>query len=434
MFRLNNILLLFLLFFTAVPCLSQELKTYSPPASTVSSRHNNDFTVQVRMPGGEWKDLFEYSVLVDNDTGSKATMVNFDFAGKVEVKVRVNNGIVHDVRIRPDKAGIKPLIQGNVFTFAMDRPQMLSVEVNGNKLNNLHVMAKSILADLPKAGSKGVVYFGPGVHKPGDQPGDVFVIPSNTTVFIDGGAVLQGKLLCNKVENVKIMGHGVIDQAIRGIEITHSKNVAIDGPAIVNPKHYSIYLGESQNISIKNVCAFSYGPWTDGIDMMSCSDVDIDNVFLRTSDDCIAIYCHRWNFYGNSTNVHVSNAVLWADVAHPINLGLHGDTSCQGDTIENVTFKDVDILEHDEDDRNYQGAMAICSGDFNLVRNVVFENIRVDEIQEGQLFNIRVDNNEKYCTGPGRSIENVLFRNISYTGTLPNSSVIQGYAEDRRVK
>jgi hypothetical protein len=31
------------------------------------------------------------------------------------------------------------------------------------------------------------------------------VIPSNTKVYIDGGAVLKGKLICDKVENVKIL-------------------------------------------------------------------------------------------------------------------------------------------------------------------------------------------------------------------------------------
>ena len=29
--------------------------------------HNDDYTVRVRMPGGEWQDVFEYKVQVDLD-------------------------------------------------------------------------------------------------------------------------------------------------------------------------------------------------------------------------------------------------------------------------------------------------------------------------------------------------------------------------------
>ena len=47
--------------------------------------------------------------------------------------------------------------------------------------------------------------------------------------------------------------------------------------------------------------------------------------FSRTSDDCIALYNHRWNWWGGSSDITVQNSVLWADVAHPINVGGHGD-------------------------------------------------------------------------------------------------------------
>jgi hypothetical protein len=62
----------------------------------------------------------------------------------------------------------------------------------------------------------------------------------------------------------------------------------------------------------------------------------------------------------------------------------------KGNIVENIHFKDIDILEYDEDDHNYQGCMAFTVSDHNLIRNVTFEDIRVKNIQEGQLFNIRV--------------------------------------------
>ena len=413
---------------------AQRLVIHQVPNELVYARHNDDYTVQVRQIGGKWQDLYDYNVQVDMDNPQNASMVQFDFSGTVEVKVRKNNGTLHQVRIRPAIADIQPKINGNTFTFILTEPKKLSIETNGDTRHNLHLFANPLETNIPDPKDPNVIYFGPGVHKPKDLPGDVFVIPSNKTVYLAGGAVLQGKLLCNKVENVKICGRGIIDQPIRGVEISHSKNISIDGITVLNPRHYTIYLGESQNVSVKNLKSFSCGSWTDGIDMMSCSDVEIEDVFLRTSDDCLAIYGHRWGFYGGSKNVKVSKAILWADVAHPVNIGLHGDTGDTGDVIENIRFKDIDILEHDEDDRNSQGCISICAGDFNLVRNVLFEDVWISDFEEGQLFNLRIIEHPKYTTGPGRGIENITFKNITYNGNADNGSVIAGFDSNRLVK
>ena len=83
--------------------------------------------------------------------------------------------------------------------------------------------------------------------------------------------------------------------------------------------------------------------------------------------------------------------------------------------MEDIVFRNIDILEHDEDDRDYQGCMTINVGDHNLAQNITFEDIRVEHIQEGQLFHLRVMYNQKYNTAPGRGVKNITFRNISCT-------------------
>ena len=221
----------------------------------------------------------------------------------------------------------------------------------------------------------------------------------------------------------------------RGFEITFSRNIEIDGITVINPDHYTVYSGQSSGIKVNNLKSFSTKGWSDGIDLMSCSDVFINDVFMRNSDDCIAIYAHRWNFYGDVENIMVQNAILWADIAHPINIGGHGNYNrTPGDTFRGIVFRNIDILEHDEDDREYQGCMTIDVGDRNLVSDVLFENIRVENIQEGRLFTMNVRFNEKYDHAPGRGIENVTFRNIYYNGPEPNPSMISGYSEEKSVR
>ena len=246
--------------------------------------------------------------------------------------------------------------------------------------------------------------------------------------------MIKAKLLVDKVENVRIVERGILDHPIRGIEITDSQNVLVDGITVVNPEHYTVFGGGSTGVTIKNLKSFSCKGWSDGIDMMCCRDVLVDNVFMRNSDDCIALYNHRWNWWGGSENITVQNSVLWADIAHPINIGGHGDpNSSIGEVMDSLTFRNIDILEHDEDDVPYQGCMAVVCGDKNKIRNILFEDIRVESIQEGKLFNLCVNFNPKYDKQPGQSIDGVIFRNITYNGVGENPSVIKGFDEDRKV-
>ena len=78
--------------------------------------------------------------------------------------------------------------------------------------------------------------------------------------------------------------------------------------------------------------------------------------------------------------------------------------------------------------------MTINVGDHNLARNITFEDIRVENIQEGQLFQLRVMYNQKYNTGPGRGVKDIVFRNMSCTGKYINPSLIEGYDKNRKVE
>ncbi len=220
---------------------AQELITYEVPREMLYSAHNDDFTVKVRVAGGEWPDLYEYNVQVDLDKVRDASMAYFDFAGKVEVWVQKNNGFVHTAEVRPLSYNIVSEIEGNIMTFSLEEPRNISLEVNGDKLHNLHLFANPIRNDKPDLDDPDVIYFGPGVHRPGDLPGDVFHISSGKTIYLDGGAVVKGKFMIDSAHDVRIFGHGIIYQPERGVEIRHSQNVTVDGPIFINPDHYTIY-------------------------------------------------------------------------------------------------------------------------------------------------------------------------------------------------
>lgn len=138
-------------------------------------------------------------------------------------------------------------MQNTVF-FTLDRPQYLSVEFNGDRLHNLHLFANLLETEAYAREAERVMYFGPGIHRPKDLPNNQIRIPANTTVYLIPGTVVKAKLLVDKVENVRIIGRGILDQPVRGIEITGSKNVLMDGITVVNPEHYTVFGGRSSDV------------------------------------------------------------------------------------------------------------------------------------------------------------------------------------------
>ncbi|MDY7223285.1 glycosyl hydrolase family 28 protein [Halalkalibacterium halodurans] len=442
-----------------------QLKVYSVPKEAVG---NDDYSVKVRTKTGEWEDLFVYEVKVDMHHVRKASMVTFDMNEAVDIEVTCHYlNEINEVDIRPLSKNITSSQNGNTVLFSLDKPSKLSIEFNGERFRNLHLFANPIEVKKPDAEDTNVFLVEPGIHRPEDllraaeKPNSkdgtipdiiyfragmhyieqaILEIPSGKTVYLEGGSILVGSLICDSVENVTICGRGILYlsnferfSSFRGVRILFSNNITIDGIMTIDPPHYSIYIGKSENIKISNFKSFSTRGWSDGINVMSSSNLDIEDVFLRTSDDCIAIYGSRWAYYGDARNITVRNSTFWADVAHPMNIGGHGDSQRNGDTIEDILFENIDILEHHEPQPGYWGAMAINAGDKNTVRNVTYKNIRVEHFELGQLFDLRVVWNEKYNPEPGSNISNIRFENIDYRGITENPSRIFGFDNERTV-
>ncbi|GGX05159.1 glycosyl hydrolase family 28 protein [Streptomyces lomondensis] len=399
---------------------------------------NNSFTVRVRPAGGSWHRLDVYLAklaLIDPVTGSNraqnSSWAAFDFSGTVEVEVTYNPGGGEKVRIRPDSYGIKPEVLGSTARFTLDRPRNLVVQIDDKIFDCLHLFANPIEQDVPTEGDKKVMYFGPGFHTPTDG---VLKVPSNTTVYLAPGAVVQAHVNIEGVENSRIIGRGVLYNSTSGaMFIRKCENVTIDGITILNPRYENVRVAESRNLTIRNLRAFSHQGWGDGIQLYCSENVTIDGCFLRTSDDCVALYTHRWDFYGDTRNITVRNCSLWADVAHPINIGVHGNSE-NPEMLENLRYENIDILDHREPQVTYQGAIAFMVGDSNLVRDVKFDNIRVEDFRWGQLIHMRVEYNPKYNTSAGRGIENVYIKDLSYNGKNADLSMIVGLDKEHVVK
>ena len=410
------------------------LQVYPYPPQLQYTHHNDDFTVQVRVPGGKWQDLYEWNVKVNHRRPQDASMVYFDFTGTVELRIEKNNGMFSKVSIAPRTGAPQPRIDGDKVYLTLDHAQNFAVFFDDDRLHNLHVFAD---APIPVPKGTNVVRFGPGLIRP-PNGGDFFTVSSGQTIYLDGGAVLQGTFKVDGAHDVTILGHGLIlpppGENGNQFEIARSRNVRIEGPIVVQADAGVGRVGMSKDVSIADVKGITAGKWTDGINVYSSERVHLDRLFMRTSDDCVTVYAHRWDYYGDARDVEVTNSTLWADVAHAMFVGIHGDSE-HPDIIERLKFNNIDVVNVDEDQPEYQGVMAITAGDRNIIRDVTFSNIRVDRIEEAKLFNLHVGFNPKWNTSPGGGIERVTFRNISYTGDgMPSASVIFGYDSKRGVR
>lgn len=426
-----------------------QVQVFPFPQPIRYNHHNDDYTVKVREPGGVWQDLYEYNVKVDWDKPQKdASMVFFNFNGPVELSVQKNNGTFSKVAIRPTSKGIKSVVRDGIVYFTLTKPENLSVEFDDDHLHNLHVFTRGIRSDMPAIPAnlssydigvaqtpdltQPVVYFGPGVYD-----GD-FRVRSNTTLYISGSAILKKPLIIDNVENVKVISDGLFDGA-GGLKIFNSKNIVLDGLIFINQEHGTMVCVTSQDVQELNIRTIGGGEWSDGLGHYGCERVTVAGAFIRTSDDSLTLYNHRGDVWGNTRDILVKDSTLWADVAHNVMIGIHGNTPSPAhpdpEVIERATFSNIDVLEHDEDEPDYQGAIGLMVGDDNLVKDITFENWRVERIEEGKLFSMQVLFNAKYNTSPGRGIENVTLRNISFTGKgSPTASLIKGYSAERGVK
>ena len=128
----------------------------------------------------------------------------------------------------------------------------------------------------------------------------------------------------------------------------------------------------------------------------------------------------------------MARCVLWPDVAHPVNIGSHGDDrNPEGETLRHVRIHDCDILMGKE-----EGLLAINCGDGNHIRDVRFDRLRIEGIERGRLFDLRVIWSEKYNRAPGHCIDSITFADITVdqpSADILRPSRIDHYDADRRV-
>jgi hypothetical protein len=411
-----KIILLFLLLSFTTAGLTQPTIFPAP----VDYPYANDFKVKVND-----KESFVYENRV-------AAYTIFEIEGETTVEVAFF-GKIYDVDIRPKSLNIVPRLTDGKIIFTLSKPCNLSVEINKNLKRPLFVFANSPVEGKPVKGDPRVLYFEGGkVYHTGR-----ITLKSNDIVYIESGAVVKGSLFLDSIQNVHIYGHGILDGACvyekgqeRMIEINRCENITVEGILINESKHWTAPCNKSKNITYKNIKVVSGNDWDDGIDIVSSQHVLVDGCFIRTKDDCIALKAGV-NYYTDFFNqlpakdVQVINSVLWnAEWGNGLEIGFE----TRADTIQDVLFRNCDLI-HVE---GPEGTFTIHNGDRAVIRNVLYENIRVED-SRGILVDFKILNSQ-YSKDKNRGqIKDITFRNISINADILPPSLLLGYDESHTI-
>lgn len=364
--------------------MAAEVVTYPAPPGAAASP---DYSVKVN-----GQEVFTYQVPV-------ASIAYFSTDGPVEIEItpRVD---VKWVDVRPKRLAIVPTLANNVIRFTLEQPANISVELNGRIEQPLFIFANPLETNRPSPDDPKVHYFEGGkIHDAG-----LVEIGSDETVYIEGGAIVRGAFLTKNTKNVAIRGRGMIDGSVindlraKQVRVSHllslqdAVGIDLEGVILVDSYVWNVVPVRSRDIRINNIKIVSGNASDDGIDIVRSQNVTIENVFVRTKDDCIAIKTHTDDPHNRgTTDVFVRNSVFWnAEWGNGFEIGFE----LRSPVVRNVVFENNDFIHVESG-----AVLSIHNADSATVHDIRFEDVRIEDARQ-KLFDLAIFYSRFSMDGP----------------------------------
>jgi hypothetical protein len=357
------------------------------------------------------------------NTFENAAFTYFDMQGEARVTVTIP-GEITSAKIFPTSAGIKPEINQHSLSFIIHKAQNLTVEVNGEYVQSLHIFANPLQIHIPRADDPNVVFFGPGIHQLTHLD-----IGDNKTVYLAGGAIIRAVIDSNehytvnsgdklrnyspifsiRGKNITFRGRGIIDASAcpvhsRNIIWARGSNIKFEGVILRDASSWNMPIRQSDNVTVDNIKIIGYRANSDGIDICNSRNVLVKNCFIRTFDDLIVVKADKGQ--GEAKGIVARNCVLWNELAHALSIGAE-----IRDPVDDVLFTNCDVIH----DHGREWSLRVFQCDSAVVSDVRFENIRIEEAH--RLISLWIGKAVWSRDKDYGHIQDVSFKNITATGS-----------------
>ena len=340
--------------------------------------------------------------------------LNLSAEGSQTFVISVNEDI-ESYSIQPKSYGIKGIADGKTLAVTLDSPMKLYIRVN--QLPYLAIFSNPLEKGAPSRKDRNVDYYGPGNHDVGE-----IQVRDGQTIYIAGGANVNGRLT-GTAKDVTICGRGSFTGNAR---LNDCENLRVEGIYMRNTRGWANTITNSVNTTYDNVKIFSHtGVWgLDGINPVSCKVFDINDCFIRTRDDCIAIKSNgdpqKFDLSSRDITVRNSTMIGW-DHADGVTLGFE----LNGGVVENIKVANCDILSARGSGRTggHAAFSIVCDGE-SQVKDIYFEDIRVEAAIEYKNLEIILTEAERYGNGRMGSISGVYLKNVSWENAFKPFTIV----------
>lgn len=308
------------------------------------------------------------------------------------------------------------------------------------------------------------------------------VVPSNKTVYVEGGSVFKGRIICGATgmatgtpgTGITVDGRGIVDatwQATPGnaLKVYRCSTTSVSNLVFLscNKWAHRVFgctgtLG-STGVFIRNTRTFSWAdpakagsPTPDGMDCVASTGVTYDGFFVRSRDDGLTMKNATPSAFDGGTwdaDCHdnlVQNFVIWnGDAGNGLEIGWEtGYSSGAAVTaMYNITFQHGDLIHKTTNSVNTDVALNYSRGAISIhnqgptggtggnVHDILYNDIRIEDVI-GDNSNVGGSDGYVYinCANDATATDNIYFKDVSVFSSQPSlATQIRGFDSTHRI-
>lgn len=316
-------------------------------------------------------DSFDYAIVVRRDDAPF-------------VEVCVSDSFKKAV-LRPQSLEIPFDREENHIRFSLPYKAKVSLELDNDLKRPLLILSSCYVAPRSKGET---YYFRKGqIYNVGNLE-----LKSGESAYLEEGCVVCGRIYSNMADNVRVSGNGILYGGVwhkpdeNGGRLMASfylgKHILVEGISVVDNGVWNVVPGACRDVIIRDVNIMSRLVTGDGIDIVGCEEVLVEDCFIRACDDCVCIKACALPGPAACCNVRdikVRRCVLWnAEPGNALEIGY--ELRCN--EVSDVVFEDCDIIHCEYEGNQSGGVLTIHNADRAKVHNVRYENIRIEDAQQ----------------------------------------------------